>query len=179
MRPVRRPIFWIAAIGMAVASNLALTYALPNFVTAKAMSKFERAAAKKGQGITNRPTEKSRAVVKPNPDLLFGVCVFDPAKGSLGIRFRQPAGYWSIAVYRSDSTNAAVVSRRDNLPPMVALRVSSSAETAIRTGERVIAVGPDKSAVILRILPQNPANADVERATLETFRCEYGQDAVK
>jgi hypothetical protein len=155
---MRRPLFWVAAIGTASVSNLALTYAVPNVVTSRAM-----------------PTEKSRAVVKPNPDLLFGVCVFDPAKGALGVSLRQPTGYWSIAVYRGDSTNAAVVSRRDKLQSTVALHVASAAGA----GQDTIAVGPGKSAVILRILPQNPANADGERTALETFRCVHRQDAAK
>jgi uncharacterized membrane protein len=171
MQPMSRLVFGIALFGSALASNLA--------VTGKAIAKFEKAAAKAGQGISDRPTAKSRAVVKPNPDLLFGVCVFDAAKGPLTIRMQQPSAYWSISLYGKDGSNIALFSRRDQLPATVSIKVAENLPARTASGERAIAAGPGKSAVILRILPQDGANPAHEREALETARCTHGGKGAK
>jgi uncharacterized membrane protein len=51
------------------------------------------------------PTDATREVVKPSPDLLYAACVIDVSGGPVRISARPPQGYWSLALYDRNSDN--------------------------------------------------------------------------
>jgi uncharacterized membrane protein len=165
---------WLRLAGVAtvfaIAINIGVTTGLTQYHVGAAMAKFEKASLKKGQATSGQPTAKSRAVVKPNPDLLFGVCVHNRAKGDLAVTLSPPPGYWSISIFANDGSTIYVANRGNSQNSPVALRLGAQPPRQ-PDGARYVVTNSDRSVVILRILPTNPSDMTPELAAQSTFRC--------
>jgi uncharacterized membrane protein len=90
---------------LAVALHVLVIWLIPRAITAVFL---RRTAAQAGYNQVILPplsTEKSRNVVKPSPDLLYALCIFDIRTGPVRISARPSPGYWSIALYARNSDN--------------------------------------------------------------------------
>jgi uncharacterized membrane protein len=54
----------------------------------------------------------SRAVVRPSPDLLYAMCIYDLSDGPLRIVAPVPDRYWSMQFYRMNTDNFAGISNQ-------------------------------------------------------------------
>ena len=59
-----------------------------------------------------RVTVDSRNVVKPSPDLLYSICVYDVGEKPLRITATFPDTYWSISFYQTNTGNFYVLNNR-------------------------------------------------------------------
>jgi len=75
------------------------------------------------------PTDKSREVVKPSPDLLYAACVFDVGAGPVRISAKPAPGYWSLALYDRNSDNFFKINNSEATGERVEL-ILGSAPTA-------------------------------------------------
>jgi uncharacterized membrane protein len=90
---------------LAAALHLLVVWLIPRAITAVFL---RRTAAQAGYNqliLPPLPTEKSRDVVKPSPDLLYALCIFDIRAGPVRISARPSPGYWSMALYARNSDN--------------------------------------------------------------------------
>ena len=90
---------------LAATLHLLIVWLIPRAITAVFL---RRTAAQAGYNqviLPPLPTEKSRDVVKPSPDLLYAVCIFDISAGPVRISARPSPGYWSMALYARNSDN--------------------------------------------------------------------------
>lgn len=117
-------------------------------------------------------TAQSRTVVMPSPDLLYSVCVFDVSQGPVRVRANpQLGGYWSIALYASNSDNFFVINdRKSKGQPVDLWLVSKDANVGgepTPTGSTVV-VAPSKTGFLLmRVLV---GNYDIEKSSVEPAR---------
>lgn len=121
------------------------------------------------------PTERSRAVVKPSPDLLYAVCVFDLSDGPLLVEGDLPGGYWSLSAFAANSDNFFVVDDRQIQGRHARYVLASEAKPAGLPAELAAApviVAPSASGVLLfRILVLDPADMTAPLAAQQSARC--------
>jgi uncharacterized membrane protein len=58
-----------------------------------------------------RPDHTARRVVRPSPDLLYAICVYDVSEGPVFVRGPAVDTYWSLSLYAANSDNFYVTSR--------------------------------------------------------------------
>jgi uncharacterized membrane protein len=100
---------WIAgtlliAIGVHVASLIAL----PRLIMMRTMNAITRLVAANTMVYPPQPTARSRGVVRPSPDLLYSICIYDLAAANGALRVSthdMPDTYWSVSAFDADSNN--------------------------------------------------------------------------
>lgn len=159
----------------AILVHLAAIWAAPRLImqilmngpTAKTMNMHNQAA------YPPAVTAASRTVVMPSPDMLYSVCAFDVRNGPVRVTADPKLpGYWSIALYGSNSDNFFVVNDRQASGKPVDLWLVSdatrSADNQQPPAGSTVVVSPSSSGFLLmRVLT---GNYEAERDTLEPAR---------
>ena len=98
------------ALAIAAAVHVAVVVAVPRAIMNRVLT---------GIGVTGavvRPPladASARRIVLPSPDLLYALCAFDVGDAPLRVAADPKApGYWSIALYASNSDNVHVLNDR-------------------------------------------------------------------
>jgi uncharacterized membrane protein len=105
----------IGTLSLALSLHLVGVYALPYLIMHRVMGAFEQQAGGVNRMIHTPPsTHLSRTIVKPSPDLLYSVCVYDVIKGDVKITVPPYNSYISVAVYQANSDNF-LISAKDIL----------------------------------------------------------------
>ena len=81
-------------------------------------------------GLSNADSD---FVVRPSPDLLYSICLYDLSEGPLQISGQVPDSYWSLQFYAMSTDNFA--------------GISNTRDQVYRAGKpyRITLVGPDQS----------------------------------
>ncbi len=91
---------WIAGtLLIAAVVHIASVLLLPRLIMMRTMTAMTKIATANTIFFPPRPTARARGVVRPSPDLLYSVCVYDleTAGGALRISTHDmPNTYWSI-----------------------------------------------------------------------------------
>jgi uncharacterized membrane protein len=90
---------------LAVALHLFVVWLIPRAITEVFLRRIVAQAGYNQVVLPPIPTDRSREVVKPSPDLLYAVCIFDLSAGPVRISAQPSAGYWSMALYARNSDN--------------------------------------------------------------------------
>jgi uncharacterized membrane protein len=90
---------------LAATLHVLVIWLIPRAITAVSLRRIAAQAGYNEVVLPPLPTEKSRDVVKPSPDLLYALCIFDISAGPVRISARPSPGYWSIALYARNSDN--------------------------------------------------------------------------
>ncbi len=106
----------IPTLALAVVFHLLTVILFPRVIMSLA---FKRILKKSGSEINTlihspRVTVDSRNVVKPSPDLLYSICVYDVGEKPLRIRATVPDTYWSISFYQTNTDNFYVLNDRQS-----------------------------------------------------------------
>jgi uncharacterized membrane protein len=100
---------WIAAtLLVAVVVHGASVLLLPRLVMARTMVGITKPAGMNAIVHAPRSTWRSRGVVRPSPDLLYSICVYDlgAANGAVRVSTHDaPQTYWSVSVFDADTNN--------------------------------------------------------------------------
>ena len=107
---------WIAAMLLVAAVVHGITVLfLPRFVMLRTMNGIIRTTGA-ANAILHAPgaTWRSRAVVRPSPDLLYSICVYDlGATGAVRVSTHDvPQSYWSVSVFDADTNNYYAINDR-------------------------------------------------------------------
>ena len=121
------------------------------------------------------PTDQSRSVVAPSPDLLYTVCVFDVSAGPVRIAARRPQGYWSLALYDRNSDNFFGINdneiRGDTVELILGLGPADASITAKFPSATYVQTPRSTGVMLSRILVLDPANMQAERDAQSSVRC--------
>lgn len=94
-------------------------------------------------------TVDSRHAVKPSPDLLYTVCVYDVSEKPLRISATVPDTYWSISFYQTNTDNFFVLNDRQAVSNSVDI-VLVGPDMALPYAENAqVVVAPTKKGVFL------------------------------
>lgn len=176
-------ITWIAVmLGVAVLVHIGAIYALPRIITARAMM---RMGSPNAMHFGRRPSETSRAVVRPSPDILYSTCPFDLSKGPLRITARVPhSTYWSVSAFDARTNNFFVRNDQQiagDKIEIIALRPGMTAPPADTASERVIVFAPtDKGLFLFRLLIDDEEHVAALDAIRHQASCEtLGRQSVR
>ena len=172
-------------LALALAFNLLTVAALPRLINALVMHRMvklataeadntssgdaalpgaeQRRAAILASGGYNvalparRADASARTVVRPSPDLLYTVCVFDLSKGDLQISAPVPDSYASVSGFAADSSNFFAVNDRTATiskdgRKRFELLLTRRAAPAAATGTQVVVSPSDRGLVLFRTL---------------------------
>ncbi len=123
------------------------------------------------------PTETSRSIVKPSPDLLYALCVFDVSAGPVRVSITPPTTYWSVSVFDTNTDNVFKLNAADVPDQATAHLVLGLAADAPRIATTLPAAKfvptADVTGVILaRILVLDKTNMSDALAAQRSVTCE-------
>jgi uncharacterized membrane protein len=157
---------WLGVAALvAMIAHLAVIFTAPYVLMGGAMKKLSGHGRAVNQFVFSpRTTEASRAVVRPSPDLAYGACVYDLAKGPLRVHAAPWSDYMSISVFQANSDNIFVMNDRQ-APGGVDFVLAKKGQ-ATPAGVKVV-ISPSDKGIILdrRLAPTADAftKADVAR----------------
>jgi uncharacterized membrane protein len=124
-------------------------------------------------GLTPLPDETTREVVRPSPDLFYGICAYNVANGPVIIEALVPQKYWSMQFYQMNTdnfngfSNQRKESYRVNTTARVTL-INASDDQSKYQGE-VVRSPTDKGVMLIRV--SAIGDQTLQRAALKASSC--------
>lgn len=152
---------WIGPVAVALVLAI-VTYFItlsrtPQTLMSAAVSRMEKLGGINTFGHMPLATDKSRAVVRPSPDLAYSACPFDLSQGPLAISAAPvPANYWSLSVFQAN-TDAAFVRNNIEARGQAMQIVVAQPGQATPPGAAVVRVNGARGVALIRILVDDPA----------------------
>jgi uncharacterized membrane protein len=161
---------WIAGALLIVAIvHVASLLLLPRLIMLRTMSVMTRSASANTILHPPRSSARSRTVVRPSPDLLYSICVYDlrAAGGAVRVSIRDmPETYWSVSVFDADTNNFYALNDRQAKTGSADFLIAESGAPANDERLPVVAAPTSRGIVLFRIL----VNDDARMAELDTAR---------
>ena len=121
------------------------------------------------------PTDKSRSVVKPSPDLLYGLCVYDVGTGPVKVSIRPPATYWSLALFDTNTDNFFKLNANEITGGTAELILgigTDRADAKLKFPSATFVATPHAKGVMLaRILVLDQSNMGEAQAAQQSVQC--------
>ncbi len=147
---------WIVAtLVLAVIFHVATVMAIPHLVMKTAYKRIVQRAGSRANVLIHSPrvTVESRAVVRPSPDLLYSVCVYDVSENPLHITASVPDTYWSLSFYQTNTDNFYVLNdRQAKTNPVEIVLVGPEMGVPNVANAEVVAAPTEKGVFLLRTL---------------------------
>lgn len=162
-----------ATLLVAVATHLLAVVAYPGFVMNKAISAMAQRLDDLGVVHAPKPTDRSRQVVRPSPDLIYSVCVFDVSEKPFAISAPVPDSYMSVSLYAMNTDNFFVAN--DTEIEADGLRLVLTREPAgdyPETGPVVVHAPSDQGLVLFRYFAGNAAQTDLINKLRRQIECK-------
>jgi hypothetical protein len=156
---------------------------LPGRIMHRAMERLEARGEINSASHAPPVTEASRDVVRPSPDLMYSICVFNLDAGPLLITAPWPrdGNYASVSFYDDATNNFAVVSDRDVDENRRARIFLQQEDFPFPPGHDVdqhrTVTSPSARGVALFRMVYNPADLETADARRRQFVCEAAPQA--
>lgn len=161
---------WIAgALLIAAIVHVASLLLLPRLIMLRTMSVMARSASANTILHPPRSGARSRTVVRPSPDLLYSICVYDlrAAEGAVRVSIHDmPDTYWSVSVFDADTNNFYALNDRQAKTGAADFLLAESGAPANDGRLPVVTTPTNRGIVLLRIL----VNDDARTAELDAAR---------
>jgi uncharacterized membrane protein len=152
---------WIAgALLIAAIVHVTSLLLLPRLIMLRTMSVMARSASANTILHPPRPSARSRTVVRPSPDLLYSICVYDlrAADGAVRVSIHDmPDTYWSVSVFDADTNNFYALNDRQAKTGAADFLLADSARPANDERLPVVAAPTSRGIVLFRILVSDDA----------------------
>lgn len=103
---------------------------------------------------TPLPDESARTVVRPSPDLFYGICAYDVEGGPVFIEALVPEKYWSMQFYQMNTDNFSSFSnQRDEsyrVSTTTKITLISASDDANKYQGDVVVSPTDKGVMLIR-----------------------------
>ncbi|MFT6311016.1 MAG: putative membrane protein [Porticoccus sp.] len=129
--------------------------------------------------VTPLPDETTRDVVRPSPDLFYGICAYNVDSGPVSIEALVPEKYWSMQFYQINTDNFSSFSNqrgesyRVNTTAKITL-ISASDDASNYQGD-VVQSPTDKGVMLIRV--SAIGDQAQQMAALNSTRCSVSVDA--
>jgi uncharacterized membrane protein len=145
---MNRWLWWsaLATVAVAVIVHFLTIFAIPILIMDTAMSKYPTNVLMKG----GRTTAENRMVVRPSPDLVYSILLYDVSQQPIRFKAQVPGDtYWSVAFYAANTDNFFVLNDQHvESNPLEILLVKQGA--AIPENERAqVVVSPSDRGIML------------------------------
>jgi hypothetical protein len=166
-------------VAIAAAVHVLAVWAVPRVI----MSRVLASTGAAGGGVFLPPMTDAtqRRIVMPSPDLLYATCAFDLGTAPLRIRADPKApGYWSIALYASNSDNFYVLNDRQAGGRAVDLLLvgpaAYAAAPAVPDGAALVTSPTARGLLLMRVLV---ADYTTQREQVEAARATLHCDPLR
>lgn len=106
-------------------------------------------------GLIPLPDETSREVVRPSPDLFYGICAYNVEHGPVIIEALVPAKYWSMQFYQMNTDNFNGFSnQRDEsyrVNALAKITLISASDDQNKYQGQVVQSPTDKGVMMIRV----------------------------
>jgi uncharacterized membrane protein len=145
----------ILTLALAVVFHLATVTLFPRVIMAVAIKRVLKRAGSEINTLLHAPrvTVDSRHVVKPSPDLLYSIGVYDVGEKPLRITATVPDTYWSISFYQTNTNNFYVLNdRQAKSNPVDIVLVGPDMALPHAENAQVVVAPTNKGVFLLRSL---------------------------
>ncbi|MFQ3323986.1 MAG: putative membrane protein [Pseudomonadales bacterium] len=128
--------------------------------------------------LTPLPDETTRGVVRPSPDLFYGICAYNVESGPVSIEALVPEKYWSMQFYQINTDNFSSFSNqrdesyRVNTTAKITL-INASDDASNYQGD-VVRSPTDKGVMLIRV--SAIGDQAQQMAALNLTRCSVAVD---
>ena len=170
---MRRLVWWLALLAIAVGAHEATIYATPDVLMSGVMKRLSRSEGWNHMLHAARATEQQRVVVMPSPDLLYSICPYDLAKGPLRFTAPLPADTpWSLSAYDAHTDNYFVVDDQTLGAQQADVVFTAAGQAfAARPGERVVQSPTTHGLLLVRTVISKEARASELDAIRRKAEC--------
>lgn len=173
----KRPWLRLGVITLALAAllHVLIVWLVPFAITSVFMSRVAAQAGYNRILTPPLPTDTARQIVKPSPDLLYALCVYDVSGGMVRITAKPPASYWSLSLYDRNTDNyfkinAAAV-KGDTVDLILGAAPDAGAAAARFPAATYVRTPRATGVMLARMLVLDPASAAAALETQKTIRC--------
>lgn len=137
---VRWIIIAVLSAAAAFAGYVLTMNTIPNVIMGKAIERVSQ----DGKAFNRwnhgpRTTEKSRAIVRPSPDLAYSSCAYDVSKGPVRITVNPWTDYYSLSLYQANTDNFWVKNDREvGGKPITIVLISKDMKVKVAAGTEVV-----------------------------------------
>jgi len=152
---MRKWILWTALATVIFAVNVHIAFV--SYIPYKAMDIAMNVRFKDLPRNTMVPspptTEQSRKVVRPSPEILYSICIYDVTRKPLLFTYHLPDGYWSASFYADNTDNFFVINDRQTKSKTVDILLVGR-ETPMPAAGNAIVVRAlsDKGLALIRVI---------------------------
>jgi uncharacterized membrane protein len=147
---------WIAAtLLVAAVVHGASLLLLPRLIMLRAIAGISKQAAANTILHAPRPTSRSRGVVRPSPDLLYSICVYDLRAAGGAVRVSthdMPETYWSISLFDINTNNFYALNDRQTKAGAADFLLAAAGTSVERARLPVVVPPTDRGIVLFRTL---------------------------
>lgn len=152
---MKRWIGWtiLATLVVAVATHGVTLMTIPHNIMNDTMNEKFKALPRNEVFHAPPTTAESRGVVRPSPDLLYSICLYDVTERPLRLTALVPDSYWSVSCYASNTDNFFVMNDQQVKSNPVEVLLVGKNMPYTDTGNAEVVVAPsDKGIVLFRLL---------------------------
>jgi uncharacterized membrane protein len=150
--PMKSWFRWIVlTLALAAVFHLLTVTLFPRVIMALAIQRIQNRSGSEINTLVHAPrvTVDSRHVVKPSPDLLYSICVFDVSAKPLRITAPVPDTYWSISFYQTNTDNFYVLNDRQAKSKRVDILLVGPGMGVPHAENTLVVVAPTNKGVFL------------------------------
>lgn len=161
-----------ALLGVIIGFQLVISL-VPGFLMSKAITRFEAFGMPVNAAGHPPPIdETARRIVRPSPDILYSVCLYDLAEGPLSIHMPQLAhGALAVVSFYDAQTNNFYRVDNHNYPEGVPVPPLLLTQDHSREGEFVVHAPSETGLVLYRRILSGGVSAEAADATRRGFGC--------
>ena len=171
---IRWTLWTIFTLALAAAVHWAAVAYTPELIMSRVMGGMSKRSVN-AIAHTERATAASRTVVKPSPDLLYSICVFDVARAPLKVTTAAPEGtYWSVAFYAGNTDNFFALNdtAAGGKPATIILVGQGQVLEPQPEGTLIVSAPTTKGLVLFRtLIDSDPREPELDRLRREA-KCE-------
>ncbi|NJK64044.1 MAG: DUF1254 domain-containing protein [Synechococcaceae cyanobacterium SM2_3_1] len=147
---------FLLAIGAALGLHFLILFAIPYVAMWGVMRRVTRYVGLNCFAHVPQPTAKNRDVVRPSPDLIYSIAVFDVSRSPLQISVPAPPAYMSLSLYAANTDNFYVVNDQQFDSAELSFVLAKSSSVFLDQKEvRVIQTPTSQGIILLRYFAAN------------------------
>jgi uncharacterized membrane protein len=165
---------WVlAALAGAAVVHVVAVWAIPRAIMRYTISRIADLGGRNVPTFAPRADETARAIVRPSPDLLYSICVFDVADGPVRVTAEVPRDtYWSVSMFADNTDNFFVLNDRQATDGRVDLMIASpGAAVDVPPGTTRVDTPSARGLVLSRTLVADEARLEELDASRRRFTC--------
>jgi uncharacterized membrane protein len=125
---------------------------LPRLIMIRTMAGIAKQAAANTMLHTPRATWRSRTVVRPSPDLLYSICVYDLSAADGVVRVSahdMPQSYWSVSVFDANTHNFYTLNDRQAKTGAADFLLAAPGTSPAGDGRLPVIAAPTSRGIVL------------------------------